>query len=389
MINKNYLKCESKIKYLIFLIVYILLYIPSFILYHKKNIWLICERGTDAQDNGYIFYKYLKEEHKRVNPHYVITKTSKEINKIEKRDVVPFCSLKHFMMCIGCKVQISSHLFGYCPWSNFMLYLRKHKTHNVHVFLQHGITYNNQYGYYKKVCAALDVFVCGSTIEQNYICDTLGYSITDAPLTGFARFDNLHKNISNNCLVIMPTWRRYLSSVDEDEFKNSKYFKTWISVLNNNEIKNICLEKNLQIIFYLHLSLQPFSYLFKEIKGVKIIHYGEENVQDLLKKSMVLLTDYSSVFFDCLYMNKSIILYQFDKDEFTHNHYEEGYFNKLDKNVIKSVSCEEELIKGVFELLTKQDDKTYNKIKTFSNRFFGIKDNKNRERIYDAIVSKL
>lgn len=27
---------------------------------HNKTVFLICERGTDARDNGYVFFEYVK-----------------------------------------------------------------------------------------------------------------------------------------------------------------------------------------------------------------------------------------------------------------------------------------------------------------------------------------
>lgn len=389
MEKKDYLRCESKIKYFLFLILYFLLYIPSFILYNRKNTWLVCERGIDAQDNGYIFYKYIKNKHKEIRVYFVISKDSRDKNKIDKKDVVFFCSLKHFMLCIGCKVQISSHLFGYCPWSNFMLYLRKHKTHNKHIFLQHGITYNNQFGFYKDVCAALDYYVCGSAHEQNYICKTFGYTEKEAILTGFARFDNLYTDLQDDFLIIMPTWRRYLSKVSNEDFKKSDYFIKWSSILNNDDIKMLCLKSGIKIVFYLHLSLQPYSELFTGIKGIEIVKYGEKTVQELLKKSKILMTDYSSVFFDCIYMNKDVVLYQFDKEDFKKDHYAEGYFDALDTDVIPTETCETNIIKILGEKLANQEKSGSEKIRAFSNTFFGIKDKNNCERIFDAIVSKL
>ena len=32
-----------------------------------RELWLVCERGNDAQDNGYWFYRYLKEKHPEIN----------------------------------------------------------------------------------------------------------------------------------------------------------------------------------------------------------------------------------------------------------------------------------------------------------------------------------
>lgn len=389
MENKDYLKCNSRIKYLFFLIVYFFLYIPSFVLYHKKCLWLICERGTDAQDNGFKFYKYLKTNQAGIKLCYIIKKDSPDISKLDKKDIVLFGGLKHFMLCIGCKVQISSHLFGYCPWTTFMLYLRKHKTRNVHVFLQHGITYNNQYGFYKKVCKALDIYICGSSYEQDFVCSTFGYSKDEAVLTGFARFDDLHQGLKKTRLVIMPTWRRYLTDVNRETFVNSSYYRAWHSFLNNPDLINICSTHKLELTFYLHSSLQPYLKTFDDLKNVTIVKYGDITVQDLLKESAVLITDYSSVFFDCLYMNKSVLLYQFDKDDFIKEHYSEGYLDELDASFITIEKNEYNIVKDLREILSNQNKDRSIMLSKFSNDFFGLKDQSNCNRIYNTILSKL
>lgn len=389
MNKKNYLKCDSKLKYLTFLFFYIFLYIPAFLLYHRKNYWLICERGIDAQDNGYVFYNFLKKNHKSLKTFYLLSKGSPDASKIDPNDIVEFGSIKHFMLAIGCKVQISSHLFGYCPWPNFMLYLRKHRTKNLHVFLQHGITYNNQYGFYKKVCKALDIYICGSEFEHQFVCSTFGYSEDQAVLTGFARFDNLHTGIKEKSLLIMPTWRRYLTKIDKDDFVNSSYYKHWHSLLNNQALKELCTKNNLKPMFYLHSSLQPFSKEFDDLDNVVVIKYGDETVQNLLKETAILITDYSSVFFDCLYMNKKILLYQFDKDDFQKGHYEEGYFDKLDKTFVPSETMESGIIEKLQKLLDGKNKIRSLKLKNYSDDFFGIKDQKNCERIFETIMTKL
>ena len=51
------------------------------------------------------------------------------------------------------------------------------------------------------------------------------------------------------------------------------------------------------------------------------------DVQQLLKESLLLITDYSSVFFDMMYMNKPVNFYQFDEKQYRKSHYKEGYLN--------------------------------------------------------------
>ena len=53
----------------------------------------------------------------------------------------------------------------------------------------------------------------------------------------------------------------------------------------------------------------------------------DADVQTLLKESAMLITDYSSVFFDFAYMRKPIAYWTFDYDLFYSEQYSEGYLN--------------------------------------------------------------
>ena len=41
----------------------------------------------------------------------------------------------------------------------------------------------------------------------------------------------------------------------------------------------------------------------------------------------LLVTDYSSVFFDVAFLRKPVVYYQFDEEEFRKYHYQKGYFD--------------------------------------------------------------
>ena len=49
-----------------------------------RDLWLICERGNDARDNGYWFYRYLRMEHPELNARYVISADSPDITRISE-----------------------------------------------------------------------------------------------------------------------------------------------------------------------------------------------------------------------------------------------------------------------------------------------------------------
>ena len=383
---KDYLKIKSKFKYITFLFIYFSLYPICKLMYGSKKNWLICERGADAQDNAFVFFKYLVENHKQVNPIFLIKKSSPEFEKVAKiGKTIEFGSFRHFLMVIGCPVKISSHLFGYAPWKHMSLYFRRNKTHDTHVFLQHGITKNDHKGLYSEACKSLKLFVCGALPEFNAIYSLFNYKNNVPQYTGFARYDLLEDSQTKKQILIMPTWRADLSNVDKTTFFQSDYYNAWNSLLNNDEMAKLCAVHNICVKFYLHYSMQKYADLFKS-KQVKIVKFGEETVQSLLKESSLLITDFSSVYFDFAYMMKPVVYYQFDENTFNNEHYEKGYFDYRRDGfgtVCNDLASLTDSVDGIIRNNFKIDDK----YKTRVSRFFVFRDKNNCERIYNCICN--
>ena len=143
-------------------------------------------------------------------------------------------------------------------------------------------------------------------------------------------------------------------------------------------------EKNNYIVyFYPHQHVQKYIHLFRtKSKNIKIVDNRHKDIQDLLKESKVLITDYSSVFMDFAYMNKPVIFYQFDIDEYRQKQLQEGYFNYERDGFGPVIYTEKELNKSLFRILEKGLEKKYI---SRNKSFFELKDQKNCERIYNAI----
>lgn len=385
--NHDYLKISSKIKYLAFLCIYLLLYPLAKLLYGKKNNWLICERGNDAQDNGFIFFQYVCQYHNNINATYIIDYKSIDYDKVNNiGKTVNYRSFKHFLMVIGCHVKISSHLFGYSCWSQVTTFFRRNKTRDIHVFLQHGIIKNMHEGLLGDVCKSLDLFVCGAEPEYNYILKTFNYDKKIPQYTGLARYDLLNNFTLKNQIIIMPTWRAYLSGLSEQEFIKSNFYMNWIKILNDNKLINVCKHQKIDIKFYLHYSFQKFTHLFNKNNFVNVISYGEESVQNLLKESKLLITDFSSVYFDFGYMNKPVVYFQFDEILFNDEHYTKGYFDyrrdgfgDVCTTVVDTIDKIVEIIMNNFNIEKKYLFRM--------NKYFRFRDNNNCERIYNHIFN--
>ena len=352
------------------------------LLSHRK-IWIVSERENECRDNGYVFFKYIREEHKDINCFYALKKNSPDYNKIkELGNVIWFGSLKHFLYYCAAKYLICSTTQGFCP-SYYLTLLRK-KMHlwGTYVFLQHGITKDNQTFLYKKQ-AKIDLFVCGAKPEYEDISLKYGYSDNQVVYTGFARFDLYHNLSIKNQIIVMPTWRR---TADDSSFEESNYYKIWNSFLTNKYLVKLLEDKKITLYFYIHPLFQKYSSFFKSsCQNIVIADFKHHDVQLLLKESKLLITDFSSVAFDFGYMMKPVIYYQFDEDEFFKKHYIKGYFDYRRDGFGPVCTDAESVIKNIeYCLDCRFDNQRYcSNVKLF----FPLHDANNSERIYHAIIN--
>lgn len=351
-------------------------YIPAFFIKvfckKKRNIWLISERGDDARDNGYFFYKYLKEKHPEQIVFYIIKKSSVDAKKIATEDIIEPGTFKHFIYFALSRVRISSHAFGGdIPLADYYLksgFYKKEKKKSV--FLQHGITKDFQpslcFPHFKP-----DLFICGAEPEFRYIRDNFCHRENVVKYTGFARFDSLKNITIKNQILVMPTFRKWLQGTKKEDFCKTEYFEKWQRLINNPTIINLLEKYNLELIFYPHYEMQPYVDLFKvENERIKIADFDHYDVQTLLKETKLLITDFSSVFFDYSYMNKPVIFYQYDRERYIKDHYDftKGYFSYDTMAPGKVTFDEDELIKEIS--------------KVFENNFVVEKEYTNRKNAF-------
>ena len=359
--------------------------IPAFVVRHKsKKIWLVCEESDTARCNGYCFYKYMREKHPQENVIYAI-KDCYDFRKV--RDIgktVKYGSFLHWIYYLSARYNVSSQKGGkpnaaVCYFLEVILGITTNR-----IFLQHGVTINEGKWLYYNV-SKFDLFICGVKPEYEFVKKRFGYRSEQVVYTGFARWDYLRNyKTKKKRIVVMPTWREWLTS--KEKFLKSTYFKTWSEFLTSPCLHSMISKYNLEVIFYPHHEMQPYINIFKEIKTQCVIANMEDyDVQELLGTGELLITDYSSVFFDFLYLKKNVIFYQFDKGEYRKKQYRKGWFN-YEKNGFTNY-CESK--EGVFEAIYKTfaDNLSYIDDK-FYDECFCLNDAQNCSRIYDEIVKR-
>lgn len=297
-------------------------------LLRRRNTWLIGERPDTAQDNSYHLFKYIRLQHPEKRVYYVIDKNSEDYWNIKwLRNIISYGGFSHTMHLLTCAKTINS----YSETAN--MYTKSYKNimkfypewqQNEKIFIQHGVIgvsrvnhvlHKNRMNYAK--------FVVSSEFEKEHIVKEFGYDEDEVILTGLARWDALDDTSKGNEILLMPTWRSWIKS--REQLENSTYYKTYMNFLQSKELHNLLEEKDLTLSFFPHYQTQrllgelPFFH-----ERITVLRQGDETVQHLLKRHRILITDYSTVSFDFAYMDKPIVFYQFDYDEFYSKHYNEG-----------------------------------------------------------------
>lgn len=368
-----------------FIVIFAFLLFPlaRLFLWHKK-IWIVSEFGYEARDNGYSFYKYMRKKHPEINCYYAIDFNSSDYPKIkELGNAIKFGSFKHFAYWCAARYIISSKTQGFCP-SYYLTLLRK-KMHlwGKYVFLQHGITKDDQKFLYKKP-SKIDLFICGAKPEYDDIKAHYGYKDNEVVYTGFARFDDYFGIEPKNQILVMPTWRRYAENVN---FKDTEYFKTWYAFINSDRLNNILFENKFELYFYIHPQFKNHINDFStKCSNVHIIPFDNGDLQRFIRESKCYITDFSSLVFDFGFMKKPVLYYQYDEKEYFEKHYIKGYFDYRRDGFGPVVNTFDDFIDELTKII-QSGFKVEEKYLLNQKRFFPVYDDRNSKRIYYAIKS--
>ncbi|WP_377863812.1 glycosyltransferase [Bacillus sp. R86525] len=296
--------------------------------FRRKRIWLIGEREDTAQDNSYHLFTYIRKEHPEVPVFYIINKESNDYKNIEDLGgIIQFGSFKHTFYLLICDKTINSYSETANMYTDEYKHILKYYPEwqqNKKIFIQHGVIGVSRVNHVlNKNRMGYSLFVVSSQFEKDHIVKEFGYEEEEVIVTGLARWDALKDESKGNEILLMPTWRSWIKT--KDQLMQSKYWQTYMSFLQSKELHQILEEQDMTLTFFPHYQTQKFG---AEVpvshERIKVIKQSEETVQSLLKRHCLLITDYSTVSFDFAYMNKPVIFYQFDYDEFYSKHYNEG-----------------------------------------------------------------
>ena len=366
---------------------------PIALLARRKHpsVWIVTERPDQARDNGYCFFKFVKEQHPEQDIYYIIDTRAKDYEKIKKyKDVIHFNSWKHYFYYCLSTVHISAHVGGCNPEHNPFAKRWKRVLNYIDVFIPHGVSYGVSEFCLAKY-AKIDLFICSGRPEYDNVLANYGYSKDQVAYTGFPRLDGWHDiQIDPHLIVLMPTWRLYLAQNPNTVFEETTYYKAYQDLINSPELKDTLEKHRLRMVFYLHHNMRKYVDCFhSDSSSVEIVYRDDQyDIQELLKSAALLITDYSSVHFDFAYMGKPVIYYQFDKEEFFARQYEKSIFDAEKDGfgpVCRTIEQLNNELKNCIQTAFRVDAK-YN---DHMRDFYQLYDMQNSERVYAEINAKL
>ena len=371
---------------------------------YKYEIWIVNDRRQQAADNGEFFFRYLrKKKPEGVEVYFAIQKNCPDYQRLKNLgNILNINSIEYLKIFLKSDKLISSvdDLWVDNPFGEDHQYI-KDLFKFIFIFLQNGIIKDDLSKNINRLNRKIDLLITSTEREYNSLLSrNYGFNKNNLILTGLSRYDNLEKynryEIKKNYIMIlvMPTWISSIKgnkdssiyeSIHSDAFKTTQFFNFYNSLINDEQLIKVMKHYNYTGVFCLH---KYFAAQWVDFaNNSQFVINDICNYQELLIKGSLLITDYSSIFFDFGYMKKPIIYTQFDYEEFRLNQYPEGYFNYKKDGFGPIYFDIKSSVNSIINAI-KNNCQINNKYLKRINSFFSFFDEHNNDRIYEQIMKR-
>ncbi|HWJ69562.1 MAG TPA: CDP-glycerol glycerophosphotransferase family protein [Sphingobium sp.] len=362
------------------------------------DCWVLMDRDDAADDNAEHLYRYLMQIGKAANAFFILRPETRDWQRLKDEgfQLLPFGSDDHVAAIVNASLLISSHADHFILWPVTKSWIHD-LTHYRYAFLQHGVTKDDLSNWLN--AKPISLFVTCAKPEWHSIADPESnylFSQKETKLTGFPRHDALlAREHKQETILIMPTWRRYLVGETADlgmkrepmdDFMESGYAREWKALLLSDELRLLAERHSKKITFCPHPNMAMYV---DEFDLPEYIQRRDPRIfpslQETFAEAAIVVTDYSSIAFDCAYIDKPIVYHQFDREEFfAGDHvYTRGYFDYGKDGFGPVTEALSEVIAAISRALEGKEELEYADRR---KAFFAFRDGKSCERVYDAML---
>ena len=372
----------------------------------KKEIWLINDEKDKARDNGEYFFRYLRSKKLRgIDIYFVIQRNCNDFKRLKKIGNVLDLNSNEYINKFMKSDKLITSIIKYWvlnPFgedNNLIVDLFNFKL----IYIGNGIIKDDVSKIFNRYDTNINLFITSTKNEFiSILSDKYGYNINEVVLTGMPRFDYLqnhrkkkiYKIEDNKTILIAPTWRKYikknkdspiLSSIYSENFKNTQFYQFYNDLINNKELIKSMESSNYKGIFCLH---HYFRAQFIDFTSNEVFEIKEFcDYQNLIMEASLLITDYSSIFFDFGYLEKPVIYTHFDYETYRLEDYPEGYFNYKKDGFGPIYDNINSTVKSIIHTI-KGNNIIKNRYLKRINKFFMFHDNNNCQRLLNEILKR-
>ena len=284
----------------------------------KFYIWVISDKHNEAGGRGEYFFRYLKNKKpQNIKVYFAIERNCSDYKRLKKLgDILDLHSLRYLYIYLKTDKLIISSIYDKLiinPFDNDQKYI-KDLIHFDIIYIQNGILKEDLSKYVNRFVRNYKLFITPSKKEYKSFSDSkYKYNKNNVILAGFSKYAILEK-FNNNYnierkIVIVPTWRKNIigirdlknyESIYSNNFIFSTFFNFYNNLINDKVLLTFMKNHNYKGTLCLHYF---FSSQWVDFNQNSIFSVPEKcDYRNILYENSLLITDYSSIFFDFAYI---------------------------------------------------------------------------------------
>lgn len=286
---------------------------------------IIFEASPDLSDSTFYFFKYLVEKYEIQKKYKLVWFIQENKNATNQLLGVPITCVNNSSKEKGLITRLKRLYYNYTAKviidSN--MYVYKKRPGQIRIFLDHGMPLKEAVEYQSNIGVCDLVSVSGQLFADVYKKYTDPATIKiyglprDEPMYDFSR-----EGVEEKKIIWMPTYRQHKNKSGQP----ANLFPLGIPVIKTQEELSQVNEKlkqsNMKLMLRLHPAQDTSVLKVPDMSNIVLAdnHYLKEHhmmLEDLLKDSDALITDYCSVYYDYLYAGQPIALTFEDVEEYT------------------------------------------------------------------------
>lgn len=290
-------------------------------IYKNKRIWIYSDKVFKGGDNADFAYAYANKQDDGIEKYYYLDPDSTDRERMEKEGykLLDPLSLEGRLCMMNAEVLYATHNPGHKKFgvSTKTIDFIKGIVDPACIRLFHGFpnnfnaTYNRCYMNYK------GVVVCSNYERELYGSPENGFEPEQIIESSNPRYDELVPD-NQKWLMIAPSWRPSLrgamqsdqSSAYNPEFKNSRYFQLYNQVLTDEKFLETARRTGYKAKVFMHprLAVQTPDFVHNDV--VQALDCTKDmDYVTIMRKSDLMVTDYSSVQYDFASMRKPVVYF--------------------------------------------------------------------------------